>query len=717
MDVRRGLNTGFDNRKTLDALYGVRQCSGVAEHYYVPEKGEVVAERYRIKRELGRGGFGVVFVAEQLNVGREVALKTLLPHVALNPEQIDRFEREAQLVKDLIHPNTVRLYDFGQTEGGLLFIAMEHLTGETLTDILQEHGPFTEARACHIIEQVLKALHEAHQQGIVHRDLKPDNIMLVDVPGEIDFIKVLDFGIAKAIGPDSKKQKQLTKTNESIGTPPYMAPELLLDGVIGPWTDLYAVGLIFIELLTGYCAVPPIAAIEWQCSPKPINVPTSISRPLAKVLEKAVDKAPGERFQTAQEFLSALRATPAPSTPVKLAGYDEAQADTIATPSAERATRRERPSPPRFDAAQTKQPRSQVLVLAAPLVVVLCALVIIFAVTGRDDNSIPNDPPPTQDAQTTVDTTIAVISSTADTGSAPQPSVVDVEPQPEPQPLAELVLISAGQFAMGSPEDEPYHEENEIRHDVTISYDFYIQTTEVTQRQWRDLMGNNPSLFAACGEDCPVEMVNWYEALAYCNALSRDDDLDECYTLSECTGEPGRGLQCSQVSFSGLQCSGYRLPTEAEWEYAARAGSTTATFNGPLTESHRPYASDSLEAIAWYVANSDVDYENAESCAHWLDDPRLSQSCGTHPVGQKEPNSWGLYDMLGNVWEWTYDAENPYPSEPVDDPIPISHDGHRMLRGGCWMSRAWHVRSALRYPKVPDTRTSAIGFRPVRTSH
>jgi len=270
---------------------------------------------------------------------------------------------------------------------------------------------------------------------------------------------------------------------------------------------------------------------------------------------------------------------------------------------------------------------------------------------------------------------------------------------------------------MGSPDDEPGREDNETQHDVTITYDFYIQTTEVTQRQWRDLMGNNPSLFSACGDDCPVEMVTWYDALVYCNALSQAAELEECYTMADCVGEPGRGMECADVSFAGLHCQGYRLPTEAEWEYAARAGSVTTTYNGPLTDSHRPYASDSLETIAWYVANSTVDYDNPESCAHWLQDPRLSQSCGTHPVAEKEPNSWGLYDMLGNVWEWVYDSENPYPIEPIEDPVPISHDGPRILRGGCWMSRAWHVRSALRYPKVPNERTSAIGFRPVRTNH
>ena len=141
--------------------------------FYLPKIGETVAGRYKILQQLGHGGFGAVFVAEQAGLERKVALKTLLPQVAIQESQLERFQREAQLVKDLMHPNTIRIYDFGQTEGNLMYIAMEFLQGCDLGKTLKTEGAFSEARMYRVIKQVLKSLVEAHDSGIIHRDLKP----------------------------------------------------------------------------------------------------------------------------------------------------------------------------------------------------------------------------------------------------------------------------------------------------------------------------------------------------------------------------------------------------------------------------------------------------------------------------------------------------------------------------------------------------------------
>ncbi|MFU8806440.1 MAG: serine/threonine-protein kinase, partial [Bradymonadaceae bacterium] len=161
--------------------------------------GDIVAERYELVEEIGRGGFGYVYRARQFELERDVAIKILYPPD--DPTQLEqvraRFRREALMVSNLNHPHTIRQYDFGENEHGVMYFVMEYLRGRTLDDALSEDGPMNDARVAHIARGVLKSLGEAHSQNIVHRDLKPGNIMLCDIHGESDFIKVLDFGIAK----------------------------------------------------------------------------------------------------------------------------------------------------------------------------------------------------------------------------------------------------------------------------------------------------------------------------------------------------------------------------------------------------------------------------------------------------------------------------------------------------------------------------------------
>ena len=253
-------------------------------------------------------------------------------------------------------------------------------------------------------------------------------------------------------------------------------------------------------------------------------------------------------------------------------------------------------------------------------------------------------------------------------------------------------LISAGTFTMGSPVSEPGRESNEIQHEVTLSRSFYLQVAEVTQQQWREVvlaaeaaghltvdeLDENPSGFSACGDQCPVERVSWTDVQDWIAALNQLEDRTGC-------------------NASPNSC--YRLPTEAEWEYAARAGSTKAFANGAITETGSNF-DPNLDAMGWYGYNNVV--YNAIGDA-------IGYPYGPKPVTRQQANAWGLYDMHGNVYEWCQDWYGPYESGPVTDPQGPENGTLRVIRGGSWCDFARHCRSAIRFGYSPDHR--GVGFR------
>lgn len=283
----------------------------------LPKAGDLIGGRFRINALIGSGGFGTVYGAVQENVGRDVALKFLAPSVAKDPVNIERFRREAFHVSQLRHPNTITLYDYGQTEDGLFYMVMELLEGTALSDTIQKAGALEKGRAAHIFLQVLKSLSEAHQRGLVHRDLKPENIYLCEMFGELDYVKVLDFGVAKMtmMEDEDDGEDQLTKAGRIFGTPMYMAPEQACAEPITQATDIYALGLLLFEMLTG---LPPVTGrnrmdvIHKQIRDEVPRLTKELrNTPLGDVIRRATRKKPEERYADANQmwegFYDAMR--------------------------------------------------------------------------------------------------------------------------------------------------------------------------------------------------------------------------------------------------------------------------------------------------------------------------------------------------------------------------------------------------------------------------
>ena len=278
-----------------------------------------------------------------------------------------------------------------------------------------------------------------------------------------------------------------------------------------------------------------------------------------------------------------------------------------------------------------------------------------------------------------------------------------------------------GPFTMGSPPDEPGRFNDEVEHPVTLTRPLWVMETPVTRAQWTALLGSDPSYFKR-DPRLPVECINWFEAVAFANALSEREGLPPAYEVAGPSGTLGGGLKPGEASGVGdfrfaqvklrPHATGYRLPTEAEWEYLARAGTQGAIYAGSLKilgERNAP----ALDPIAWYGGNSGTEHaEGIES--KWTEMQKPAARSATQPVGQKAANPWGLRDLLGNVWEWCEDWYGPYEQKSISDPAGPPTGGLRVVRGGSWGSGARRVRAAYRVYVVPVWRVRRHGFRLVR---
>jgi formylglycine-generating enzyme required for sulfatase activity/predicted Ser/Thr protein kinase len=612
--------------------------------------------RYRILKKLGQGGMGTVYLALDTRLDRQVALKVPRLDPADGPEVLQRFLREARLAATLQHPNICPVHDVDQIDG-VHYIAMGYLDGRPLSDLIDPDRPLPQHQAAALVRRLAKALQEAHARGIVHRDLKPSNVMITRRGEPV----VMDFGLARRM---SAEESRLTGGSRPLGTPAYMPPEQFSggEGAVGTAWDVYSLGVIFYELLTGRLPFegPPVAVIGQVLTrepPPPSKLRPGLDLALEAICLKAMARDPRQRHasmaELAAELKAALRAVP------EVVPLPPADAETSGGPAREtrppapetvpvaaraphRSRRAEEPAPPRSAARATRPGKHPLAWLVAGLLFGLLLAVVVYLSTGT--STLQNTP-------TEISNSLGM----------------------------SLVRIAGGRLWMGSPEDEEdRHEDEGPRHEVVISRTFFLGKHEVTQEQYRRVMGTNPSWFSAGGEgqaavvnvdtdNFPVENVSWEDAAAFCRRLS------------ELPAEQKAGRH-------------YALPTEAEWEYACRAGTTTPFFfgsvlNGELAncDGDRPYRTDRKG-------------------------PYLGRPAA---VGRSQANAWGLCDMHGNVREWCADWYDPgyYGSGDRKDPHGPDHGTERVLRGGAWSSGAASCRSACRRHAATSVHDQSTGFR------
>jgi formylglycine-generating enzyme required for sulfatase activity/predicted Ser/Thr protein kinase len=561
---------------------------------------------FRLERRLGKGGMGEVFLATQLSVKRQVALKILPGSFAASPQAVQRFLHEGRLAAKLDHFHIVTVFEAGE-DNGHYYLAMAYIEGESLAQRLQRDKVLPEAEVLAIARTVADALAYAWEAfQLLHRDLKPGNLM-VDRRGRVF---LMDLGLAKSLGDEDG----MTLSGAILGTPQYMSPEQAQGRTdLGVPTDVYALGATLYHLVTG---APPFAgettlAVLHKLLHEPLpparerNPEVSVA--CSQLIAAMMAKEPAGRYRDWRVLIADI--------------------DRVLQGALPAAAGRVMPPPPSAAAAWL----SRGLLTAA-----IVALAAVAGTVARRHGQA------------------AALDGAAGAARAIAAGAADSY-RTIPDLGLDLVWVAPGSFQMGSGDGDA-----KPVHPVRISRGYWVGKYEVTQAEYRVITGKDPSHFK--GARNPVEQVSWQDALAFCAALTERERA------------AGR-LPAAYV---------YRLPTEAEWEYAARGGI--------LARGYTYAGSDDPYDAAWHAANS------AER---------------THAVGQKQPNELGLHDMSGNVWEWCLDAHDDsyYARSSAVDPVNTAAPTHRVIRGGGWNFDAGFLPPAFRARDLPTHAWGYVGFR------
>ncbi len=555
---------------------------------------------YTVIAEASSGGQGAVFRARHEITGKTVAIKVIWGGALTGSRHRARFEREAQIMAGLDHPHIVPILDRGRTADGSMFLVMPFIEGcpldEHMDGLRSEPEPDVK-RALELFVLICRAVAEAHQKGIIHRDLKPTNV-LVDRRGEPH---ILDFGLAR-IGEDSEiaAARSVTMAGQIVGSLPWASPEQVSPGEhpMDVRSDVYSLGVMLYQALCGVFPYSIAGSIQevlnniLTVEPAP---PGQVRGPFARQIRSGLDAIVLRALAKAPDRRYASAAELGDDLENYLAGRT---LDRATLPSRARLWRN--------------------WAGAAFVAVVTIAIAGVIAwqqcpPDSRQDLTLPR-----------ISNSIGM----------------------------RLASVPPGSFMMGSPATEAGHDSNEPLHRVTIDHPFLIGVTEVTQREYRLVMGSLPPGQLVQGDNIPVHGVTLENALAFCRELSNREHVT------------------------------YRLPTGEEWEYACRASANSRAYAWPGT----------LDTMGWYRGNSN----------------QLP-----HPVASLTPNIWGLYDMHGGVNEWCRDLSKPFQTSGVSVSTAEGEVDFYNLRGGSFMSPAQQCRSASRSAGQPENRFEDAGLRMV----
>ena len=637
--------------------------------------------RYDVLNRLGAGGMGVVYKALDRETGEIVALKVLKTEIADQAPLMEVFKNELRVARKITHKNVCRIYDFNRTDG-TAFISMEFIEGESLRRVLDRFNALTTRKGIKVARQICDALREAHVQGIVHRDLKPENLM-IDESGNV---KLMDFGLAHLVTEGSPV---------AVGTPCYMAPEQAQGKPVDQRADIYALGLVMFEIFTGSAAftgdTPIAVALKqlYDVPPNPRDVDHTIPEHIAGAILRCLEKEPGKRFQSVDELQAVLN--------------DVSDSRNEASPLLASAGR----FPERVVGVWRTSPG-----VASAAVAVVLVICLLIGAAMFSDPAGAKEPSPQVSPATFAELSAFRMAQTLDTEDAwnaflkdhregplsadaqkriqvirarsaekenatPVPTPVVSPAVPETQPdvkqavisrpgwmdLLETAPIPAGVFMMGNDNGRG---DEKPRHQVRVDA-FNMSRTEISNRQYLAFLeetgyprpkdpGFAKNYFMAY-PDYPVVNVSYEDAIAFCTWAS--------------------------AKFEAT----VRLPTEAEWEYAALAGTDSTMY---------PWGAQDPGTMARFKGNA----------------PREP---ATVARGAFPSNGFGLYNMSGNVWEWVLDfySKDYYSTSPIRNPGGPTTGTRRSVRGGSWANDETALGVTRRANRSSGERSDQIGFRVV----
>ncbi len=626
--------------------------------------GKTLDEQYKIEDLLGVGGMGIVYQANHTLLQRKVAIKIMSPKIMDDNVYKQLFIREGRIATKFIHPNSVNVYDLRESSDGLIYLVLEYVQGQPLDQVLKTGKIFSPKEACKLLAPIASALDTAHLAGIVHRDLKPSNIM-VGYNDDFSTTKLLDLGIAKITQQAATSELSITAMHFVLGTPYYMSPEQWekrsdIDGR----ADIYSLAIIFYQIIAGKrpFEATTLESLIYQHAnemPKPLNeIMESVPELFSQVVAQAMAKDRNKRPTSCQEFISKLQRALEKqqlnqqvnkNLPLTLPITEEVIGKLYTNKIS--------------NTRETNNKTFVSIITISTIAIILITAGLFFVNTLIINKTkdilepiaykplVPNTLLESKDKFTTAKVNKEgeiIETKTKEIGSF----VIGLGDK------VTMLSIPAGEFSMGeSVGYENYSEITQPVHQVKIKA-FFISKFEITQKQWQAVallpkvnieLNPIPSEFE--GENLPIENVSWQECQEFCARLSKK------------TGK------------------NYRLPTEAEWEYAARAGTNEAFVFG--------------EAMNLDFAN----YNGQQT---------------TNVGNYKYANEFGLLDVHGNVWEWCQDSwhEN-YKDAPQNESVwQVSEDDFlKVIRGGSWTTNNIDCRLASRSTRILDTRRNDLGFR------